>query len=99
MKAEEIEQRIKDEYRKHPNLDWAKIAAIKIHSTLMQKENLSKPVDPVGFAEWISGCMIDRATEKIGDEYKHTYWHDGTNRIANTTQELLNLYIESKKEK
>ena len=27
-----ISIRIKDEYRKHKNLDWAKIAAIKIYS-------------------------------------------------------------------
>jgi len=26
-----IAGRIMDEYRKHPTLDWAKIAAIKIH--------------------------------------------------------------------
>lgn len=34
MTPEEIEDRIKSEYRKHPTLDWAKLAAIKIHSTM-----------------------------------------------------------------
>ena len=30
---ENIVQRIKDEYKKHKELDWAKIAAHKIYST------------------------------------------------------------------
>jgi hypothetical protein len=29
-----IERRIKSEYKKHPDLDWAKIAAIKIYRSL-----------------------------------------------------------------
>jgi hypothetical protein len=33
MKAEEIEQRIKSEYKKHKKLDWAKIVAQKIYSS------------------------------------------------------------------
>lgn len=34
MTEQEIEQRIKDEYRKHRNLDWAKIAARKIYASV-----------------------------------------------------------------
>jgi hypothetical protein len=29
-----IESRIKSEFKKHPDLDWAKIAAIKIYRSL-----------------------------------------------------------------
>ena len=53
----------------------------------------TKTVDAVEFAEWIAGCGYDRFYD---DELK-PFWHDGNERIANTTQELLNLYIESKK--
>ena len=37
MNAEQIENRIKAEQRKHPDLDWIKIASIKIAKTI--KEN------------------------------------------------------------
>ena len=46
-----IERRIKDEYRKHKQLDWAKIAAHKIYAThfienkkLTHDKNQQKPV-------------------------------------------------------
>jgi len=35
MTVESIRARIEDEYRKHPNLDWALLAAHKIHSELI----------------------------------------------------------------
>ncbi len=42
MKLEKlVEDRIKAEYRKHPKLDWAKIAAVKISSSV------SKVIDDV----------------------------------------------------
>jgi len=34
-----IEERIVSEYRKHKNLNWAKIASIKIYSSLFTKNN------------------------------------------------------------
>ena len=53
----------------------------------------TKTVDAVEFAEWIAGCGYDKSFDKDGN----TFWHDGHERIATTTKELLNLYIESKK--
>lgn len=58
-----ISGRIMDEYRKHQSLDWAKIAARKIHSQWFeyynqQNQELQRQVeklkDAVEFAEWIS---------------------------------------------
>lgn len=39
MKAEDIEYRIKAEYGKHPNLDWAKIASLKIADSVNRKDD------------------------------------------------------------
>lgn len=36
MTAEWIEDRIKEEFKKHPDLDWAKIASLKIKSTIIE---------------------------------------------------------------
>lgn len=49
MTQQEIEDRIKAEYVKHhaAGLDWAKIAAAKIHKVLeLERERLDNPKNP-----------------------------------------------------
>lgn len=35
-----IKQRIESEYRKHPDLDWAFLAAVKIYGSFVEKKSL-----------------------------------------------------------
>jgi hypothetical protein len=41
-KIKEIRQRILDEQRKHPDLDWAQLAAIKIYKTYFESQVVSE---------------------------------------------------------
>ena len=60
MKAEEIEQRIKDEYRKHPRLVWSKIASIKIAK---EYADLAKK-DAIGFFNWSANLPHGNQAER-----------------------------------
>jgi len=39
MTPQQIENRIKAEYKKHQRLDWAKIAALKIYAQMEEDKN------------------------------------------------------------
>lgn len=51
-----IERRIADEQRKHPMLDWKKIAAIKIYSTYFDNKNKDIVIAVEGDFCAVCGC-------------------------------------------
>ena len=64
---EQIADRIREEHRKHPTLDWADIAAAKILSAMREEaqpsqtedlENIEHKCEVCGAKDWMGGGCI-----------------------------------------
>ena len=85
----------------HNQIVFAQKEASKIFSNGMlavtsdSEKNKKESGVAVAFAEWIDGCMYSR----MADEQKYLGWTDGNEKIANTTEELFEIYEKHKSAK
>lgn len=71
-KIASIKQRILDEYKKHKNLDWAEIAARKIHYTYKTREYIPKTDRQYEYME-----LLNSVLQSISDEFERVMWNLG----------------------
>lgn len=95
-----ITQRIKDEYRKHKDLDWEEIAARKIYSTHFEQPE----TEVIDFR--VAGAMVSELAQDTANNIKYTdeelkekfRYKSNDNYFArkfykNLSSLLLNIYL------
>lgn len=77
-----IRCRIIDEYRKHPDLDWAEIAARKLHSEWLEYFNKEKEQTALEFTKW-----KDKKYNQGVNEMSHLYLRKSIYMTGNILKE------------